>query len=81
MSEQDYLNGSRAAWTRMLGECLKNLESGERDKSQWVKERSDTVLALRSVCGDFGDNEWDDDDYLADVIEKHLERHLHHAKT
>jgi len=41
-----------------------------------VAEREAAVAALRSVCGDFGDNDWSSEVHLADVIEKHLGRHL-----
>jgi hypothetical protein len=44
--------------------------------SAWEKERSDVIKTLRSVCKSFGDNDWLDDLHLADVIEKHLARHL-----
>ena len=39
-------------------------------------EREDTVRALRVVCSEFGDLNWSEDLHLADVIEKHLHRHL-----
>lgn len=42
----------------------------------WILEREATVAQLRQVCDDFGDNEWPDGLHLADVIEKHLARHL-----
>lgn len=42
-------------------------------------ERKDLVAALREVCKAFGDNDWPDDLHLADVIEKHLAKHLHEA--
>lgn len=41
-----------------------------------MKERSAAVDALRELCGEYGDNDWDSDLHLADVIEKHLRRHL-----
>jgi hypothetical protein len=40
-------------------------------------ERADTLLQLREVCGDFGDNDWPNELHLGDVIDKHLARHLH----
>jgi hypothetical protein len=39
-------------------------------------EREESVAMLRTVCTNFGDNDWPDDLHLADVIEKHLWRHL-----
>ena len=39
-------------------------------------ERRETIAMLRQVCEEFGDNEWPDNLHLADIIEKHLWRHL-----
>jgi len=78
MIEADYARGSRAAWAAMLRECLRHLDVDDVDieGARWVVEREDSIAALRSVCEDFGDNDWDEGLYLADVIEKHLVRHL-----
>ncbi len=40
------------------------------------KERLEAVAALREVCADYGDNDWEDNLNLADVIDKHLARPL-----
>jgi hypothetical protein len=40
-------------------------------------QRLDAIAQLRSICADFGDNDWDDDLHLGDVIEKHLGKHLY----
>jgi hypothetical protein len=46
------------------------------------REYVDTVrLSLRNLCRDFGDNDWDDDLHLADVVEKHLGRHLYDGES
>jgi hypothetical protein len=42
-------------------------------------EREKTISALRELCAAFGDNDWPNDLHLADVIEKHLGKHLHVA--
>lgn len=81
MDEQGELNyerGSRAAWLSMLGECLRHLgyDDQESQKAAWIKEREETVAALRSACDECGDNEWPYDLHLADVVKKHLVRHL-----
>jgi hypothetical protein len=79
MSEdQEYMMGRRSAWLSMLDECLKNLgvDDPEVGKARWISEREDAIEALRRVCEEHGDNEWDEKLYLADVIEKHLENHL-----
>jgi len=75
MSEQDYINGSQQAWLTMLKECCRQL--GEMiTRPSWIIERQETVLTLRRVCAEYGDNDWPDDLHLSDVVEKHLERHL-----
>lgn len=39
-------------------------------------ERVAVVRVLRKVCERFGDNDWEDELHLGDVIEKHLEPYL-----
>jgi hypothetical protein len=75
MNEQDYIQGNNAAWRQILGEAVRAL-GPDGDADRWRLERADTVAALRSLCEEFGDNDWPDDLHLGDVIEKHLGRHL-----
>lgn len=42
----------------------------------WLKERENCIKILRELCADYGDNDWTDDTNLADVLEKHLAKHL-----
>lgn len=44
-----------------------------------ASERSAAVAMLRQVCAAHGDNDWSDNLHLADVLEKHLWRHLEQA--
>lgn len=76
--EASYLRGSKAAWRQMLARCLQALEIDDSvaSKARWLLEREEVIVKLRSLCEDFGDNDWDDQENLADVIEKHLARHL-----
>ena len=76
MNEQDYERGNRAAWQAMLSQCLRHLGHEGATVASLVAEREAAFAALRSVCEDHGDNEWTADLHLADVIEKHLARHL-----
>ncbi len=76
MSERDYIKGSKAAFRIMLAECLRNLGDAERNAHSWRLEREHAIAILRDVCKEHGDNDWDDDLYLGDIIEKHLGRHL-----
>lgn len=74
--EQAYMRGSRAVWQRLLGECLRSLGEDAGDKHGRVTERVAAIAALRSLCAEFGDNEWDEDLHLADIIDKHLGLYL-----
>jgi hypothetical protein len=78
MNEQDYERGSRMAWSLMLQQCLLHLgyKSEEGGKVAWIAEREAAIRALRDVCEHHGDNDWPEELHLADIIEKHLGRHL-----
>lgn len=75
-SEQDYDRGHRAAWSGILQQAMAALGMSGRTLESLVLEREWTVAALRSVCAEHGDNEWEPTLSLADVVEKHLARHL-----
>jgi len=70
--------GSRGAWVEMLEHCCRALgyKSEEGSRAGWISERERTISTLRMACDEFGDNDWPDDLHLADVVEKHLARHL-----
>jgi len=74
----DYLRGQRDVWVAMLCLVLSNLgaDSEEAKAHKWRIEREEAVAMLRRVCEHQGDNDWPDDLHLADVIDKHLWRHL-----
>ena len=78
MNERDYMRGQRAAWLSMLRKCLQELGADDpiAGQARWVLEREETVAMLRIVCEKHGDNEWDNELHLADVVDKHLDRHL-----
>lgn len=78
--EKAYAQGERSAMISIVIECLKRLgydEDPEVQRLAWVVEREETIRALRDTCRHFGDNDWPDDLHLADVLEKHLAKHLH----
>lgn len=77
-NEAWWVAGDRAAWKTMLELCLKHLgyDDPESMKLAWISEREAAVAMLREVCEWHGDNEWGNNLHLADVIEKHLYRHL-----
>lgn len=76
--EQAYLRGERAAWRNLLADAVKHLGYDTEDGklAALLSEREQVVEALRQVCEDHGDNDWGAELHLADVIEKHLRRHL-----
>lgn len=76
--EDAYQLGIRAAWTAVLRDCLYHLgySSQEGEKIAWIKEREEAINILRQVCARYGDNDWEENLHLGDVIEKHLWKHL-----
>jgi hypothetical protein len=73
-SDTSYEIGERRAYMSMLSVVLQGLghDASEKEQTSWVLERAEIVNALREVCQEFGDNDWDPDLHLADVIRKHL---------
>ena len=71
-----WLAGNRAAWAAMYEHCLRQLGYEGRTSASLLAEREAAVAMLREVCDQHGDNDWDNDLHLADVIEKHLFNHL-----
>lgn len=71
-----YDQGNRAAWQALLKKCFVELGyDGKPDAvllKQLINEREAVIQSLRSLCREFGDNEWTEDLNLQDVIEKHL---------
>lgn len=85
--EQAYVRGRQAGWRAILGEAIGHVVSDEESglahsvmAAKLAKRLSEAREALRIVCAEFGDNDWSDDLHLADVIEKHLARHLRDAR-
>lgn len=83
MAEQDeldaaYLNGKRTAWIDLIRVALRELgyDGAEAERAGWIVEREEAIAKLREVCADHGDNDWTPSLHLADIIEKHLCRHL-----
>ncbi len=77
-SEASWSAGNRAAWSRMLSECIRQLgyDDPVAGQTAWMAEREAAIAILREVCDEHGDNDWPDELHLADVIEKHLFNHL-----
>jgi hypothetical protein len=79
MDENSYILGQRQVWQSILAMALGELGYNDLEarKAIWVAEREDIINQLRSICGDFGDNDWEEDLHLGDVIEKHLAHYLY----
>jgi hypothetical protein len=77
--EQAYLQGEKMAWSMMAQQCIRNLQCDSEIKTTlgYLRERNEAINRLRELCQDFGDNDWEDDLHLADIIEKHLGRPLY----
>lgn len=75
---QGVIEGTRQAWNTMLRLCLTG--AGVTDTQAQVimqaSERADALKVLRQICAEHGDNEWEDSLSLADILDKHLFRHL-----
>lgn len=73
-----YTEGMRAVYRAQFAEALRGLgrDSPEWSEKHWVGEREAAVAVLRRICDDHGDNDWDDELSLADIIDKHLGRYL-----
>ncbi len=76
MDELAYEQGSRAAHRSMLRHCLKELGYEGAKDARWVLEREEALRTLRRICAQYGDNNWNNNLHLSDIIEKHLARHF-----
>ena len=73
--DRAYAAGQRRAGLRLLSVALEMLgetESLEAIAASWVSERYEAIAALRTLCGELGDNNWPDKLHLADIITKHV---------
>jgi hypothetical protein len=77
MNGKDYQRGQRQAWSTILSTATQQLGMTGRTVASLLDEREDAIAALRSLCEDFGDNDWEPTLHLADIIEKYLARPLH----
>ncbi len=73
-SELKWLMGWRTAWRRVLSAACRELgyDDPEVGKAKWIGEREEAVATLRRACEGHGDNDWDNDLHLSDVIDAHL---------
>ena len=74
--EKIWQAGRSAAFVSIVENVTSQLPRGKAEQAALLTERQRAIVALRELCAKFGDNDWPDDLYLADIIEKHLGRHL-----
>lgn len=76
--DEAWSTGNRAAWLKMFVQCLDELgyDDLEVKRASWILERENAVATLRSLCDEFGDNDWDEELSLTDIIYHHLGAHL-----
>jgi hypothetical protein len=88
--EKIFERGSRAVYRELLGVALRGLGVADAPNDPFAAQRrigalesedADARAQLRILCKDFGDNDWEDDDHLGDVIDKHLGKHLHRKES
>lgn len=48
----------------------------EAENKRLREERKWAIVELRGLCKEVGDNDWEDELYIPDIIEKHLADHL-----
>jgi hypothetical protein len=74
--ERAYVIGQRQVWASLLAQCVRQLGAADWPHARLVKEREDTIAMLRQICARYGDNEWEPELYLADIVASHLWNHL-----
>lgn len=76
--ERAYIQGQRAVWLSVMRVAIRELcdDGIDLDPVTMLAEREAAIAALRDVCEDHGDNDWDEDLHLADIIRNHLQKHL-----
>jgi hypothetical protein len=74
--ERGWFEGRKAAYRDILGEAISVLGREGATEEVLIAELEDVRRTLRTLCKEFGDDDWDDKLHLGDVLEKHLGRHL-----
>jgi hypothetical protein len=76
--ERSYLEGRRRAYIDMLMRALEALGymAHKAKVGLLVAEMEEGKQRLRGLCERHGDNDWRNDEHLADIIEKHLGDYL-----
>lgn len=78
--ERMWMQGQRSALLGVVRDSLATLGVlGHKDftAEKLMLERASVIDALRRLCDEFGDNQWNESDHLGDVIERHLAKYLY----
>jgi hypothetical protein len=81
--ERGYIEGRRRTIINMLSLLLNDLRGFQEPEDEpliklgrMITEREEALQILRRACAEHGDNDWKEDLHLADILDKHLVRHL-----
>lgn len=78
--DEGYSAGERSAATAMMRSLLDDLRIDQGTDlerlARLVVEREEAIAALRSLCRAHGDLDWEPSLHLADILDKHLGKHL-----
>lgn len=77
--EQAYIRGSRQAWLRVFNDAAHHLGASETRQAAEAQELFDARNALRELFEEHGLEGFEERLYLADLIEKVLERQIQKA--
>lgn len=73
-----YNRGKKSVWLAILKiaqmECGMNTADPFFQLGVLITERNEAISALREVCRIYGDNDWPDELYLSDIINKHIKQ-------
>jgi len=73
-NQKMWIEGRKSAYRDIYRQCLREISC--KDLDSMVLERGEVIGMLRTWCAEYGDNDWDDDLCLVDIIEKHLLNYL-----
>lgn len=77
MSEKNNIDGRKKALLEIIENCMRELEYDYfYSVTELTIERNQTIETLRSLCEKHGDQDWECNTHIKDIIEKHLINHL-----
>lgn len=75
--DDGYTEGCKAIYKRLLDIAIMGLGQKQVDAARLLSERAEAIAVLRDLCESHGDNDWPATLNLADIIDKHLGKHLY----